>query len=350
MSPQFRFAPSVLCFDRTPGFVVTPPWCKFRLQYTAFMRLLLFTLALFGWLPAETVLAEDAQTRLINPVRDSYPQISPDGQYIVFQSNRDGSNQIWLMQRDGSDLRQLTHAAGEGAETPGWSPDGQFIVYAAYLAEGNNDVFIMRPDGSDQKQISNGPGYDGHPHWSADGQRIVFNSDRDTPEPDAAWHLRWHDIWSVAPDGSGATKLTNCKSTCTFGSVSPDGSQLLYRRVDNSPGLNWVLEAGDRNSEIYVVPLSGGEARNLSAHPAFDGWPQWSPDGQWVVFASNRTGPPLTGQVWLVRPDGSDLQQITQGSWAHVQPSFSPQGGSILVYRHVETDEGESGSIVEINH
>ncbi len=285
-------------------------------------------------------------TQIISQLRDSYPQLSPDGQRIVFQSNRSGSNEIWVMQADGTQARQLTRIGGSGAETPKWSPDGRQIVYVTYIADGNNDVFVMDADGANPTQITFGPGYDGHPHWSADGSRIVFNSDRDTPDLTAEWHLRWHDIWSEKPDGSDLIKHTDCRTTCTYGSLSPDGKHLLYRRVDDKSGLNWLMHAGARNSEIYISAADGSNARVLAAHPAFDGWPAWSPDGQWIVFASNRTGPPLTSQLWLVKPDDSGLVQVTSGEWSHTQPAWTGSGDAFTAFRFLETETWELGGVV----
>ncbi len=297
---------------------------------------------------APALLAADPPATQLFQVRDMYPDQSPDGSRIVFQSNRDGSNQVWLMNSDGSGVQQITHVPGEGAETPVWSPDGRRIAYAVYSGEGNNDVWVMDADGSNPVQVTDGPGYDGHPHWTLDGNRIVFNSDRDTPDPSASWSQRWHDIWSVRPDGSGARKLTDCRAVCTFGSLSPDGRWLLYRKVEGGGGLDWSLEAIENNSEIHLMNLEGGEMRKLAPHPAFDGWPLWSPDGEWIVFASNRAGPALTGQLWLIRPNGEGLRQITFGDWGHAQPSFTADGRGLLAYRFQETANWEYGGITRI--
>lgn len=292
--------------------------------------------------------AEPTVDRL-SQVRDQYPHLSPDGNRIVFQSNRSGNNQIWLMNRDGTGLVQLTDVPGQGAETPVWSPDGQWIAYAAYLGDKNNDVFVMRPDGSDNTQLTSGPGYDGHPHWSADGKRIVINSDRDTPDHSAPWNKRFHDIWSMGADGADPQKHTNCQGVCTYGSFSPDGQHVLYRKVDTARGLNWSLEVIEKNSEIYVADLDGGNARVLASHPAFDGWPLWSPNGEWIVFASNRAGPALTGQLWMVKPDGGELKQLTYGDWGHAQPSFTADGKTLLAYRFQEFSDHEYGGIAFIS-
>ena len=288
-----------------------------------------------------------AQTQRLINTRDMYPSASPDGTQVVFQSNRNGSNQIFIMNMDGSDMRQL----GDfplGAETPVFSPDGKLIVFDMYVGEDNNDVFTIKPDGSDLKQLTNSPGYDGHPHWSADGKRIVFNSDRTSPDPNAGWSDRWHEIFTMKADGSDVQQHTRCETVCTFANLSPDGKKLLYRKVIKAPGLNWALGSITNNSEIFIANLDGSEETNISKNAAFDGWPVFSPDGSKIAFASNRSGPALTGQIWLMNTDGTGLKQLSHGPWAHAQPAWSFDGHTIYTYQFSETTDFEFGSIVAI--
>ena len=152
-----------------------------------------------------------AQTQRLIDTRDMYPSVSADGKQMVFQSNRTGSNQIFIMNLEDGKIRQL----GDfplGAETPVFSPDGQHIVFAVYVGENNNDVFVIDPDGTNLKQLTDSPGYDGHPRWSADGHRIVFNSDRTSPDLDVGWSDRWHEIFSMKADGSDV-ELNNVPHT-----------------------------------------------------------------------------------------------------------------------------------------
>jgi len=284
--------------------------------------------------------------RLIN-TRDMYPGISPDGQKLVFQSNRSGSDQVYLMNIDDGKIRQLTDLP-LGGESPAFSPDGQHIIFAAYVGEGNNDVFIMNADGSGLKRLTHGPGYDGHPHWSADGRRIVFNSDRTTTDRDASWSDRWHEIFSMNTDGSDLRQHTQCKSVCTYGSLSPDGKTVLYRKVIKTAGFNWELGGIEKNSEIFISDIDGSNERNITNNAAFDGWPLWSPDGSRIAFASNRSGPARTGQIWLMKPDGSDLQQLSDGPWSHAQPAWAFDGHSIYAYQLKETEDYEFGTVVRI--
>ena len=293
-----------------------------------------------------TAQAQAETERLIN-TRDSYPSVSPDAKHLVFQSNRNGTNQIYILNMDDGQIRQLTDLS-MGGETPMFSPDGKQIVFAAYVDEDDNDVFVMNTDGSNERRLTHSPGYDGHPHWSADGERIIFNSDRTSPDPEATWSDRWHEVFSMRADGSDIRQHSHCKAVCTYPSLSPDGKKLVYRKVIKAPGLDWGLGAIEKNSEIFVSDIDGSNEINISQNAAFDGWPVWSPDGKQIAFASNRSGPALAGQVWLMKPDGSDLKQLSHGPWSHAQPSWSYDAQSIYTYQFQETETYEFGSLVRL--
>ena len=288
-----------------------------------------------------------AQTQRLINTRDMYPSVSADGTKLVFQSNRSGSNQIFIMNVEGGEIRQL----GDfplGAETPVFSPDGQRIVFDVYVGENNNDVFTINADGSGLEQLTDSPGYDGHPHWSADGQRIVFNSDRASPDLSVGWNDRWHEIFSTKADGSDVRQHTRCQAVCTYGSLSPDNNKVLYRKVIKAAGFNWELGSIEKNSEIFIADSDGKNEINISNNAAFDGWPVFSPDGQRIAFASNRSGPARTGQIWLMNSDGTDLQQLSKGPWSHAQPAWTFDGQAVYAYQLSETADYEFGSIVSI--
>ena len=288
-------------------------------------------------------------TRLIND-QDTYPNPSPDGSMLVFQSNRTGTGQIFETRIEGGrtgTLVQLTNFE-LGAETPVFTPDGDHIVFSAYVGEQNNDVHILDRRSGAVRQLTETPGYDGHPHVTSDGERIVFNSDRTSPDPDASWSDRWHEIFSMRPDGSDVTQHTRCEAVCTYGSISPSGQRALYRKVVLADGFNWGLQQIERNSEIFVANLDGSDEINISNNAAFDGWPVWSPDGSRIAFASNRSGPANTGQIWTMNPDGTELLQVSFGPWSHVQPAWSNDGKSLFAYQHLESVDHEFGTIVQI--
>jgi len=284
--------------------------------------------------------------RLTNII-SSYPSPSPDGKRVLFQSNRTGRWEIFVMNIDGSDLTKLTDRPGDNV-TPVWSPDGELIAFAASPG-GNSDVYVMKSDGSDLRRLTDQPGDDSHPHWSADGGRIMFNSARTSPDIGGDWLSQWHEVFSMKRDGTDLHQHTHQKTVCTYPSFSPDGTKIVYRKILNTSGFAWDLSSRPRNSEVFVAEADGSDEINLSDSAAFDGWPTWSPDGDRIVFASNRAGPANVGHLYIVNVDGTGLRQITSGPWSYVQPAWSPDGSKIFAYQNQETTSFEFGDVVVVD-
>jgi TolB protein len=288
------------------------------------------------------------------PPSDSCPQLSPDGRRLVFQSNRTGRPALWIAGADGDAPRMLFDggALGGAPASPAWSPDARAIVLALRPAGAadpeESDIYVMAADGSRVRRLTETTGDDSHPHWSGDGSRIFFNSARATPDPRAEWSRQWIDIYSMAPDGTNIRRHSDCRSICTYPWPSPDGKWLAFRRVIDGPGRDWALQPVTRNSEIFVARIDGSEARNLSRNTAYDGWPTWSPDSRWIVFASNRAGAPRAAQLYAVRPDGTALTALTEGPWSRVQASFAPGGRELLAYESHESETLEQGHVASI--
>lgn len=299
------------------------------------------------------LLAFAVATTSITAVRDSYPHLSPDNQMVVFHSNRSGKQAIWLVAADGANPRLLFDGGVLGSDpgTPVWSPDGRTIAFAMKPAgatdENESEIYLMNAGGSGVRRLTNAPGDDSHPHWSADGKRIFFNSARATPDLRADWTAQWIDIYSMAADGSGLRRYTDCRAVCTYPVPSPNGRSVAHRRTLRDAGLNWAQQPIERNSEVFVTALDGSASVNVSTSPAYDGWPNWSPDGRWLIFASNRDQPPKIGQIYAIRADGRGLKRLTAGM-SKAQPILSPDGKRLYFYENVETDQFEIGHIASV--
>jgi TolB protein len=130
-------------------------------------------------------------TRLTaSPGLDLYPAWSPDGSKIVFESNRTGTMQVWVMNGDGSDQTQLTFDAVPKDQVPDWSPDGSRIAYTADTNPPGGQIMVMNQNGSNQHAITQA-GHDYGPVWSPDGSQL------------ALLDMASRDVEVINADGSG---------------------------------------------------------------------------------------------------------------------------------------------------
>jgi TolB protein len=283
--------------------------------------------------------------RRLTKIINSYPAPSPDGSRVAFQSNRTGVFQIYSMKADGSDVRQLT-TLRDDSYGPSYSPDGKLITFA-HGSGGKSDIYLMAIDGSGAHSLTTDGLDNSHPHWWPDGRRIVFKSSRTTAPGDRTDPAKEQDdIFSIALDGSDLRQHTRCKTVCTYAFLSPDMARIVYRKVTNTPGLNWDLSEAKRNSEIAVANADGSDERVLTNNAAFDGWPAWSPDGKHIAFASNRLGPANHGQIFVMSPDGSAPRQVSTVLGSYVQPFWSADGQNIYAYEATEIGDDEWGDVV----
>ena len=116
---------------------------------------------------------------------------------IAFVSDRDGNDEIYVMDADGSNLTRLTNNPAID-DSPAWSPDGTKIAFVSYR-DGNEEIYIVDADGSSQTRLTDNSASDCFPSWSPDGTKIAFSSDRDGND----------EIYVVDADGSSQTRLTD---------------------------------------------------------------------------------------------------------------------------------------------
>src|SRR5687768_8633783 len=130
-------------------------------------------------------LPDGGRTNLTNhPAVDRAPAWSPNGAKIVFQSDRDGAGDLYVMNADGSDVVRLTSNVGVDPSRahPDWSPDGSRIAFNCLVDSGNRDICRINADGSGLVRITSDPASDFDPSWSPDGRTIAFATGRYNPE------------------------------------------------------------------------------------------------------------------------------------------------------------------------
>ena len=302
---------------------------------------------------------------LTNPeppvLADTSPAISPDGGSLAFLRRTTwGAGEIRLLPLEKGltgtgEPRRLTPAELR-ADYPAWMPNGKEIVFSAkgslwrlpvsgentptripYLGEDGFMPAISRPQPGKPARLAyirsfadtnlwrvetSAPGAPStsapvmaisstkaeyHCQFSPDGRRVAFVSTRSgVPE-----------IWISDPDGSNAVQLTSTGARDTnCPHWSPDGQAIAFSST---------LE-GEGEFDVYVVPAAGGKPRRLTSHPAIDLNPRFSRDGEWIYFASTRSG---DYRVWKMPAAGGDAVQVTpnQGSGA-----FESRDGRDLYY------------------
>jgi Tol biopolymer transport system component len=166
--------------------------------------------------------------------RDYLPQISPNGEWITFASDRSGTAELWLCRLDGSELRNLTAGSRIASGSPRWSPDGTVIVFDAHGSDGNFDIYQISAAGGPVRRMTWDKSEEVRPSWSADGRWIYFTSDR----------TGRREIWKMKSTGEGSAQITREGGFEAF--ESPDGRTLYFIKSPDAQGL-------------WRMPSSGGK-------------------------------------------------------------------------------------------
>jgi Tol biopolymer transport system component len=233
---------------------------------------------------------------------------------IAFTSNRDGNREIYVMNSDGSEQKNLTNNPGNDG-SPSWSPDGKKIAFFSNR-DGNWEIYVMNADGSGQKRLTNDPDRDGGPSWSPDGKKIVFVKGRHEKQGQGNYIRK---IYVMNADGSKLKRLTDNSNPAQDYSTfwSPNGKKIAFTTTR------------DGNYEIYVMNPDGSRQKRLTNNSARDTGGLWSPDGKQMAFISDRDG---HFEIYVMNADGSEQKRLTNNPDRDVGPSWSPDGKKILFF------------------
>ncbi|HYI94108.1 MAG TPA: protein kinase [Bryobacteraceae bacterium] len=212
---------------------------------------------------------------------------APDGKSILFSTNRLGAHTLWRVGLQDGAIERVPGIA-ENVSDPVFSHDGRRLAYSQFYIDTN--IWKMDIASGESKPFVASTQYDSSAQYSPDNQRIAFRSSRSGPG----------EIW-IANVGmpAGATQLSRFNAGLTGAPRwSPDGTKIACDSRPNGP------------PDIFTLDVSTGKPTQITKEAAEDVVPSWSRDGDWIYFASNRTG---ASQVWKAPAHGGPAQQVTTG-------------------------------------
>jgi dipeptidyl aminopeptidase/acylaminoacyl peptidase len=304
---------------------------------------------------------------LLKVRRVSDPQLSPDGRQVAFtigDVNFDANRvltHIYVMPAGGGNMKQLTRG-DSSASQPRWSPDGKKIAYVT-----GGQIWVMDDDGDDKEQVTKISTGASGPVWSPDGRLIAFTSDvypdctnddcnRRKDEAaekskvkalvtDRLLFRHWNEARNlkrthtlvVSSKGGEARDLTpgdfDAPPYATAGDVdyafSPDSKEVAYLRNPDK------VEAISTNSDIYVVPVTGGAAKNITArNRGYEDSPTYTKDGRYILYRSQPTAGFEADRWRLMRYDrasGASMELARSLDLSVEEIVVSPDGSSVYI-------------------
>ena len=167
--------------------------------------------------------------------------------------------------------------------------DGSKILYTS-IKSGDLDIWSMNIDGTDKKQLTSRLGYDGGAFFSPQNDKIVWRayypkSEKEIKEynellSENSIRPMALQIWIMNPDGSGKKQITNNKAANFGPYFFPDGKRIIFSSNLHNPK--------GRDFDLYSIKTDGSGLERITFFEGFDGFPMFSPDGKYLVFASNR--------------------------------------------------------------
>lgn len=198
------------------------------------------------------------------------------------------SYDLFLANSDGSGLTQLTDSGAYDAEAT-VSPMGDRIIFTS-TRDGDLELYTMDLDGRNVQRLTHTPGYDGGAFFSPDGTRIAWRAHYPESEAELAEYRRLLaedlirpgrvDLHVMNADGSNPIRLTDNGSANFAPFWHPSGKKLIFSSN--------LLEPGGRHFELFMIGDEGEGLERITTHDDFDGFPMFSPDGRFLVWASNR--------------------------------------------------------------
>lgn len=236
-------------------------------------------------------------------------------------------SQIWVVSSNGKSNYQYTHGE-KSATSPSFSPDGKYLSFTSSRGGKKNQVWIMRLQGGEAIKLTDAKSGVSSYRWSPDGQTIAYTMrDPESKEDEKRKkekrdvilvdkNFKYNHLYTIAitkndSDKHETKRLTNGNFHISTFDWSPDGSQIAFTHQPD-PKIN----TGGIATDISVVPSDSGEVKPLVTREGADRTPRFSPDGKWIAFASHGGSPQRIGlsDIYLVPSSGGEIKNLGQTS------------------------------------
>jgi len=235
---------------------------------------------------------------------------------ILFTNDRDGNDDVYVMNADGSNVTNLTnHPAHDGGGAFSW--DGAKIAFNS-LRDGNAEIYVMNTDGSNQTRLTTGTLHSSSAAWSPNGNKIAFIKGSSTPVAFMTPLPFPDEAFLMDANGSNQTQLTYFSST-------PTPTSCTYPCRASIGGITWAPDSSKIALSYFGIhtmdPDVSGWAGMTKVPPSNSNFcPSWSPDGTKIAFIGPST------EIFVMDTNGGNITQLTAPTFAGFQPCWSPDG------------------------
>lgn len=229
------------------------------------------------------------------------------GTHIYFVSDRSGQKEIWVMDPDGSNQKQITRSNLSATGAPAVSPDGSEVACTAYPGKDKPArIFLFSVDPVRQLTFLNPEGnYTAHPSFTPDGKQVVFDSSANDS----------YRIYIANVDGGGAKVVSSSKAIQVEPKVNPKNPSLIAFTSDRSG-----------TPQIYTMNSDGGDPERVTNGIGEAVNPAWNPDGEHLAFAWTQGYAPGSFNIFWMEVASHRYVQLTKDAGKNENPSWASDG------------------------